>query len=219
MTEAEWLVCDNPRELIRSVATWKWHGFYELGRAVGLLRQNVTERRYRLYACACMRQAWHLIGPPEGRAAVELAEQYVDGEASLGDLLAARSRIQEAADSTMIGRALHSLPAELPTRRPATAGIGVTQRDARLAAYSASSEVADLLVSEHLDDLRRPSAYYRMFSATSSAIPSVQQPLIWRGALQRPSPSLAGCTNRATFPRCRSWPTRSRTPGATATTY
>jgi hypothetical protein len=156
MTEAEWLACDDPRTLIRAVCLWKGHTFAELGRFLGLLRQNKTERRYRLLACGCMRQAWHLVAGAHGREAVELAEQYADGKATLNDLAAARAIIQESADAGVLERFAHAMPVELLTVRPATAGVGVTKRDAMVAAYSAASEASELLMAECLDDVRRP---------------------------------------------------------------
>src|SRR5262245_12899294 len=54
MTEREWLSGDDPRVLLES------------------LRGQVSERKLRLFAAACCRRVWHLIGGEPYRRAVEV---------------------------------------------------------------------------------------------------------------------------------------------------
>src|SRR5207245_2917106 len=63
-----------------------------LGRLLKRLRPRLTERQLRLFACACLRQAWHLL--PEGcqREAVEVSERFADGSASAAELDEVRRR-------------------------------------------------------------------------------------------------------------------------------
>jgi hypothetical protein len=61
MTEAEWLKCDKPELMLEP---WPW---------------PVSERKMRLFACACCRQIWPYLTAPESRRAVELSEAYADG--------------------------------------------------------------------------------------------------------------------------------------------
>jgi hypothetical protein len=63
MTEAEWLACSDPDELLDGIS------------------DNVNERRARLYGCACARQLWHFLKPVY-RTAIETTERYVDGEST-----------------------------------------------------------------------------------------------------------------------------------------
>jgi hypothetical protein len=60
MTEAEWLACDDP------VAMWKF------------AREKVSDRKGRLFACACCRQVWELMTDARSRAAVEFVERHAD---------------------------------------------------------------------------------------------------------------------------------------------
>jgi hypothetical protein len=83
MDEAEWLASGNPRRL------------YGHARKVATPRLNSGRRLLRLYACACCRQVWHLLGA-EGRAAVEVAERYADGRASKADLRQAEGAAWQA---------------------------------------------------------------------------------------------------------------------------
>src|ERR1700734_2313524 len=69
MTEAEWLTCSDPVPMLRS------------------LHDEATEGKLRLFACACCRRVWNIFASDDERKAVEIAELYVDGLRSIGDLL------------------------------------------------------------------------------------------------------------------------------------
>jgi hypothetical protein len=60
MTEAEWLACTDPEPMLE------------------FLRSRVTERKARLFACACCRRIWHLLDG-WSQNAIEIAERFVDG--------------------------------------------------------------------------------------------------------------------------------------------
>src|SRR5215212_1739335 len=44
----------------------------------------VSERKFRLYCCACCRRIWSLLTAPESRKAVEVSEALADGRAREG---------------------------------------------------------------------------------------------------------------------------------------
>jgi hypothetical protein len=71
MTEAEWLACTNPAELIpRS-------------------RKGVrlSTRKVRLLCCAALRRVWHLL-TVDGKRSIEIAEHFADGRVDEQELLA-----------------------------------------------------------------------------------------------------------------------------------
>jgi hypothetical protein len=64
MNEAEWRVCSTPAPMLDFV-----HG-------------RIHARKFRLWACACVRRIWDLIPHELGRRAVAVVERYADGQAS-----------------------------------------------------------------------------------------------------------------------------------------
>jgi hypothetical protein len=68
VTETGWLACTNP------------------GLMLEFLRARASDRKRRLFACACCRRVWSLLNDPHSRNAVEVAERYADGFASEQEL-------------------------------------------------------------------------------------------------------------------------------------
>jgi hypothetical protein len=68
MTEAEWLTCTNPDKILDHL-----HG-------------QVSERKLRLFACACCRRIQDLLADERSRHAVEVAQRYADGNATVNEL-------------------------------------------------------------------------------------------------------------------------------------
>src|SRR4051794_13591177 len=85
MTEREWLGCDDPRRLLDA-----------LGRA--------SDRKLRLFACACCRHVWDRLTGPSRRLA-EAAERYAEGEAPYEELEAAQAAWADVARHTREARA------------------------------------------------------------------------------------------------------------------
>jgi hypothetical protein len=71
MTPEEWQRCDDPRKMLR------------------FLGDRASERKLRLFAAACCRRIWSLIRDDRGRQAVDVAERFADGLASVTDFGAA----------------------------------------------------------------------------------------------------------------------------------
>lgn len=62
-TDADWFTSTNPMAM-------RFHA------------RPKDRRLMRLFACACIREAWHLLADPRSRRAVEVAERYAEGRAS-----------------------------------------------------------------------------------------------------------------------------------------
>jgi hypothetical protein len=81
MTEAEWLACPDLFELLGQVKGENSR------RDVPCL---TSERKLRLFACACCRRIWNLITDERSREAVLVAERFADGRATRRELEAAQ---------------------------------------------------------------------------------------------------------------------------------
>src|SRR6266566_3007260 len=67
MNESEWLACEDPDAMLK------------------FLGKKYSPRKLRLFACACCRSVWPLFSD-RGRRAVEVAELFADGRASVREL-------------------------------------------------------------------------------------------------------------------------------------
>jgi hypothetical protein len=66
LTESEWLTSTDPLAMLHFVRT--------------------SDRKLRLFACACCRRIWHLLTDERDRNGVVIAERYADGLATLDDI-------------------------------------------------------------------------------------------------------------------------------------
>jgi hypothetical protein len=78
MIEAEWLACSDPKPML------------------ALVRGKVSERKLRLFAVACCRNIWELLRDKRCRQAVDIAERFADGLATLEELSAAHADCERA---------------------------------------------------------------------------------------------------------------------------
>jgi hypothetical protein len=78
MNEVEWLACTDPEQMLAFVG----------GKASDQVR--------RLFACACCRRVWHLLADERSRQAVEVAERFARGHATLEELAAVRHQADQA---------------------------------------------------------------------------------------------------------------------------
>jgi hypothetical protein len=82
MTEADWLDCEDPERMLAFLR--------REGRA--------SDRKLRLFACACCRGVWRLFNGKRLRAAVEASERYADGDLTAQELQQVRRSVEQLAD-------------------------------------------------------------------------------------------------------------------------
>ncbi len=74
MTEAEWRACVDLEPLVKRAHRQK---------------KLLTDRKFRLFAIACVRAVWSRLACDNGRKAVEVAEQYADGSVTTTEVAVA----------------------------------------------------------------------------------------------------------------------------------
>jgi hypothetical protein len=75
MTEPEWLACNDPQPMLRYVTGTD----APRAQAVETVPDSRgSDRKLRLFACACCRRVWHLLPDERSRKAVEFAERCAD---------------------------------------------------------------------------------------------------------------------------------------------
>jgi hypothetical protein len=156
LTEAEWRTCDDPAAML------------------DFLRDQVSGRKLRLFACACVRSVGHLLPDGAARRAVETAERYADGLARPAELAEAhRAAVVESREvrpgsppARLAALRAHEAAGLFAARRP--------ERAARLAAAAAGLEKAAAL--EDTAGRRLQSAWGRYLAV----LPAELTPLAWQ---------------------------------------
>jgi hypothetical protein len=85
MNETSWLSCTDPSVLLRS------------------RERDLSERKLRLFACACTRRVWPLLTREAVRNAILTAERFADGEANRDELLGGWRAVRKALSVTPLG--------------------------------------------------------------------------------------------------------------------
>ena len=75
MTEAEWLACNDPKPMLEFL-----HG-------------KASERKLRLYACACARRVWDCFAKGKVPLPVGVSERFADGDVKGRELKGVRHRL------------------------------------------------------------------------------------------------------------------------------
>ena len=196
MTEAEWLACDDPARLVRALQS-------NAGRA----KAKAPERKLRLFTCACSRQEWGRLTHATSRHAVEVAERFVEGGATRGELAAACDDVTIERQAGKIGFA----PSWLAyTDRVAADFLGQPRRDWGRASAARQADLLRELVGNPFQRVRLLRAWLTP-TVTCLAAAAYQERSLPSGELERARLGIladaleeAGCNRPALLGHLRS---------------
>jgi hypothetical protein len=105
MTETEWQVCDDPAALLSFMLGEPVLGEYFGPEILELRRMRyplcrVSDRKLRLFACACCRGVWDWMTDERSRRAVDVAELHADGIAPESEMQVAHGEAELALGTT-----------------------------------------------------------------------------------------------------------------------
>jgi hypothetical protein len=98
VTEAEWLACTDPEKMLE------------------YLRGKASERKLRLWAVACCRRNWHLLGDKRSRESVEISERYAEGQVREVELSRAWAAASAAVDQSKFAEAAWRVAEDEPEK-------------------------------------------------------------------------------------------------------
>jgi hypothetical protein len=81
------------------VTEQEWDGCTDPGKMLEFLRGKGSERKLRLFICACCRRFWHLLVDSRSQQAVEISERFADALAGQAELASAGEEARSAGDA------------------------------------------------------------------------------------------------------------------------
>ena len=182
----------------------EWHESRDAWAMIRSLEGWAGDRKIRLFAAGCCRLAWDSIKTVRCRRAVETAERFADGSATLEWNAEAFQMAQQSASSSELIGGMGRFGTRL---RPPDAARGRGGEAARSPPSSTGSPGSGSISSSQT----RPPA---CSAASSARTPSARPPRIWAGCPRRPSSSPGPSTRTGTSITSPSWETRWRRPDA-----
>jgi hypothetical protein len=120
MNESEWLACTSPYEMLECLR----------------MRRKASDRKWRLFTCACWRGIWHILTDDRSRQAVEVAEQFADGAAT-------NEQLDTAWAAAAVARAAEAVTPAWDAARDSVRNPRAAEAAAEAAADAAAGAAAD----------------------------------------------------------------------------
>jgi hypothetical protein len=95
MTEEEWLACVRTNAMLRYILGTNQPRVQDIQEFPNC---KASDRKLRLFACACYYHICHILPHPVARHAIETAEQFADGVCAWTELQTAMHEVRNLAD-------------------------------------------------------------------------------------------------------------------------
>jgi hypothetical protein len=142
VTEQEWLASTNPKPMLPFLLGADYLRVQDVESFPGC---KGSDRKLRLFACACYFRICHLLPDAVALAAVQVAERFADGLATLADLEEATARLRgplDALEGPWRAARGDQWEALLPTHAALSLASQAVRTEAPKAAYYASSNAS-----------------------------------------------------------------------------
>jgi hypothetical protein len=175
MMEGEWLSRADPKPMLRFLLGTSQPRVQAVEHFPDCI---ASDRKLRLFACACYHRIRHLLPDPRARVAVEVAERVVDGLLPEVELRRAEAHVREPSEE-LEGRWRASRGAERIALQPTHAALAlagvILWAEPQKAAYYAASNASHTLAA-----ITNPAAasYDGAFSASETAEGRAQTELL-----------------------------------------
>jgi hypothetical protein len=172
---------------------WEWLGCADAGRMLGWLQGRLSERKLRLFVCACCRRLPHVMGDGRNVLAVEAEEWYADG-------LVPRREMKKARKAARLGW--------LTSHEPFDEAVAVVRAWGRWVPPARHRELAELL-REVAGNPFRPGALRHRWRVWEGGTIARLARAVYDGRRFEDLPILAdaledaGCADPAVLAHCR----------------
>jgi hypothetical protein len=175
MDEAEWLACEGPEALLLFLAD-----------------TGASDRKARLFGCACVRRVWDNLADERLRQAALVAERFADGLASARQLEAARKKAARLCEGVGDIIADHG-PMAVASLCERRAGWFIPAESTAAVAAEARSDEGASWDGAHEEEQRAQVAAIRDIFGSPSGLcapgPSPRTWWGWPGSATTPSPN------------------------------
>jgi hypothetical protein len=193
MTEVEWSACTDSIPMLE------------------FLRGKASDRKLRLFACACCRDIWDLIPSEPSRTAVEASEEYADGQIQRKKLLQLRERARQKDSNLAEWAVMAATRPQIATAWLARLAVDARRRPGICRAYAPSHQLSPEQCG-HLRDLFGPLLFRSVILDPGWLNPAVARvaQAIYAERRFQDMPVLAdafldaGCDNEEVLAHCRS---------------
>lgn len=143
-------------------------------------------RKLRLFACACVRQAWDILSDDRSRAAVEVAEAFADGLVGPEALVAAGYEAERAAGELYVSGGLRAADEAreaglIDEDRPAGAAFGEKPGERAWVAACAASHLVTLRIwSARTEEFHEEGAWFAALNSAADASKAIAEVRVLR---------------------------------------